>query len=627
MTGLESCSDVVTPSPQRIRKQAARILSTPDFADFPRSSALLTYILEETLAGRAGELKEAVIGVEVFGREPGYDAKSDSVVRTQARRVREKLAQYYSSATAADSIEICVPKGAYIPEFRVRHDPERPRPRRFPYRLQLLCVAAALSLVVAGLLVARRAQSVRENRLTAISVFPFTYSSQRFGALGAGLAEDLERDLAHVNGLRIHVRPPVDQLTKAELSDYITLGRKLNVDALLEGQIAPSEIRVSLIRASDASIMWTDHFPADEDAGTVERRIEANVAAALHLKLSAAVLTQSENPKAHDLYFAGRALWATRNPEKTKEAIALFQQALKLDPNYALAWSGIADAYALMTVHAQIDSKIGMERGEEAARKAIALNPALAEAHAALGLALATRWEWKESAVENQRAIELNPSYDRAYARAGAIRFTFGDFPAAERLIRESERLNPYEMSLPMMRAELYYYWRRYDESEALIRDVQKVSPRYVNTFQLLARDLFEQHRAEEALKNARIAAGEYPDELLYQAELVPYLKACGQAQEAEQLLNYVQHPKTGEPADAYLLAIIYGRMGDRENALRSLEKAYADHVADLPSLRWEPALDLVRDDPRYKAIVAKIFPQGSTEPAKILPQRLYPLN
>ncbi|MGA3187828.1 MAG: hypothetical protein ABSF22_12030, partial [Bryobacteraceae bacterium] len=183
---------------------------------------------------------------------------------------------------------------------------------------------------------------------------------------------------------------------------------------------------------------------------------------------------------------------------------------------------------------------------------------------------------------------------------------------AAERLVRESERLNPYAMSLPLVRAELYYCWRRYPEAVDLIRQVQKAEPENVNAYQLLARVRLEQHQPKEALEAGRAAAAKYPAALLYQSELAPYLLAAGQAEEARRLVAQVLRANGGGELNPYGLAMMYARMGDKEKTLDLLEQALEQHVPDLPSLRWEPALDLVRNDARYHAIVATIY--GSAE-------------
>jgi TolB-like protein len=598
----------------QVRARLDRILRTPGFASDPRSCAFLTYVVELVLSGRSSEIKESTLGLEVFGRAPGYDCRNDSIVRTQARRVREKLAEYYLSAGKNDPVWIEIRKGGYVPEFRVPEhqmqiaEPERPLFRGvFASRRIALVPALALLLIACGI-ISWTWLRTRPSRLPAIAVLPFAdlNPDHRGESLANGLTEDLERDLSRVRNLRIHARPPAGLPTDGRRPDYASLSHRLHVDALLDGQIVSAgnrtEVRASLIHASDNAILWTDRFSSDGTALSIERQIEQGVASALGVKLPA--LVRTENPKAHDLFLAGRALWATRTPVNINKAIALYQQALQIDPNYALAYVGIADSYGLLAAHSQIDAKTGIELGERAARKALQIDPSLAEAHAALGLLDYDHWKWKEAEAEFQRAIDLNPSYDRAYSRAGIVRFYLGDFPAAERLIRESEQLNPYAMSLPLIRAELYYYWRRYDDSEDLIRQVQKAEPKNATAFQFLAADFLARHQPARALEAARAAISEQPDSPDLTI-LVPCLHAVGDSAEAAQDLDRLRQPGVGNP---YALALMYARMGDKENTLQRLEAAFAQRVPDLPSVRWDPAFDLVRTEPRYRAIVEKVY-------------------
>ena len=591
-----------------IREQLRRILATPEFANFPRSGAFLNYVVEQTLAGHKEDLKESVIGVEVFGREPGYDPKSDSVVRTQARRVREKLKEYYDLRGQQDPVHIEVPKGRYVPEFRlapVARPPERSRlsqPRSFVSIGAVACLAAAVSLGFVA-----KWHTPRESTLRAVAVLPVADldSARRFDALAEGLTEDLERDLSRIHDLRVHGHPP-DGLTEAQRTDYASLGSKLAVGTLIDGRVVTeaghSEIQFSLVRSSDGTLLWADHFPATAAVGPMEHRIEAGIANALGVMQPAG---HAENPQAHDLFFAGRTLWATRDPVKCREAIRLFEQAVGIDPGYALAYMGIADTYAMMAANDQIETKTALERGLPAVRKALELDPYLAEAHAALAVFECLQRDFKAGDAEYQRAIELNPNYDRAYEREGVLRMTMGDFPGGERLLLESERLNPYAMALPLIRAELYYYWRRYDESEALIRVVLKADPKNVTAFQLLARDYMQQNEPGRAVDAERTAVEQYPDQLLFQAELASYLYRAGDTAEAAQRIERVLHPKAPGDIDPLAVAMMYARMKNKESTLRYLQIALAEHTGDLPSIRWEPALDFVRADPRFQAVAA----------------------
>lgn len=454
---LEAPTGRSGPSERRVREQLARMLRHPDFLASPRTSAFLKHIAERTLAGRSDEIKESTIGVEVFGRPPGYDAKADSIVRSEARRLREKLAHYYAGEGAGDTLRIEVPKGTYVPEFRsLAEEPdttEEAGRTANSGRLAGILLAAAVVGAAVVLLAWNQLSAGHTEGRVVLAVLPFAHASAP--DFDAAVTEDLERDLARIRSLRIHARPPADLLDPHEELDYRALAKKLGVDVLLDGRIvrsaAGASIHVSLIRGADSSLLWTDHFDASAPTRAVERQIEDAVARTLGMSLP--MRTQPENPRAHDLFLEGRALWATRRKPEIERALAAFEQALQVDPGYALAYMGIADAYGLMAVHGQIDEATGVERGERAARKAIELDPSLAEAYAALGLLECAQWRWQEADEQYRRAIEFNPSYDRAYSRAGVVRFYLGDFPAAERYMREAETLDPYSTALPLIRA------------------------------------------------------------------------------------------------------------------------------------------------------------------------------
>ncbi|MGA3186508.1 MAG: hypothetical protein ABSF22_05295, partial [Bryobacteraceae bacterium] len=287
--GSSFCTDESSgrPSAQQVREQLARILGTPHFAEYPRSVALLSHVVEETLAERGGDIKESTLGVEVFGREPGYDCKADSVVRTQARRVREKLGQYYSAEGRADPVLIEIPKGGYVPKFRLAPEmPQAAQDGEAPWRSAgrnskiAWTAGALLAIAVGGVAIGMRKQAETAPRFSTLAVLPFVDldAEHRFDALAYGMAEDVERDLSRVDALRLHAGPP--GANRENRSDYRTLSRRLAVDALLDGQIATEgnrgEIRVSLIRTADNSILWTDHFPSDAPIGGGEGEIEEN---------------------------------------------------------------------------------------------------------------------------------------------------------------------------------------------------------------------------------------------------------------------------------------------------------------------------------------------------------------
>jgi TolB-like protein/cytochrome c-type biogenesis protein CcmH/NrfG len=598
--------DPSKPSAQQVHAELGRVLSSPEFQANQRLASFLAHVVAKTLEARSDEIKEATIGVEVFGRKPGYDTRSDAIVRTEARRLREKLTQYYLGYGRDAVVRIEIPKGAYVPQFHLEADPQ-PTPLPIPpkamsgrWRWVLAVAALILGLLLSGQFGFRPRPARLPIRTIAILPFADAKADQHYQYLSEGIKEDLERDLARAKDLRIHTDPPASWLKPREGLDYGALSKQLQVQAVLDGQISQvpghTEIRAALIRASDASILWTDRFDPAIGAGALEARIEQAVAEAVGVSLPGVV--HVENPQAHDLFLEGRNLWATRNEKEGMESIALFERALQLDPGYALAYMGIADAYGLMALHEEIDLPAAIRKGKLAAQKAIELDPTLAEAHAALGLLDFVDWDWKEAEREYQSAMDLNPSYDRPYVRLGVLLFYDGDHKNAERLMMQGESLSPYSLALPVIRAEAYYYWRQYADSVKLARKVLQIDPHNSSAMGILACDYWQQGDQREALDTVRKL---HEGDPTFQLDLIPCVAAVGGF--GKEVIAAAVSPHESNP---YVSAIISSAQHDREGVLSGLEKALAEHSPDLPAARFEPDFDFVRGDKRFQAVMAK---------------------
>jgi TolB-like protein/tetratricopeptide (TPR) repeat protein len=610
--GCDKLESILVPvDPVAVRRQVAKILRTADFVSNPRLSAFLRHVVGKALEGRTEEIKEQTVAIEVFGRQPSFDPRTDSIVRTEARRLREKLAYYYLNTGKDDRIVIEVPKGTYVPLMRAVElvaAPALGRTEARRYRAPWILIAAAATCVVFAIATVaskRWPGSGAGAAKRTIAVLPFANLDPHTQSayLSEGVTEDLERDFSRVPGLEVHARPPAD--ARGDL-DYPRLAAKLHVDYLIDGAVERTgnnaTMHAVLVRGSNGSIVWTDHFVLGDSPLAAERKIEAGTATALGTPVPT-LLARAEDPKAHDLYLQGRNLWAKRDRKATEQAIALFQHALAIDPNYALAWMGIADAYALMTFHGFFPVQEGLKRGEAAATRAVALDPSLAEAHAALGLLKMAQWDWKAADAEYERAIALNPSYDRAYERAGIVRFYLGDFAGGERLMRQSETLNPWSPALPMIRAEVYFYARRYADALDLCHKVQSIDPKDPTAPGLEARVLLQLGQPENALRTQLTAPAPAPP-----FALGSLLYAAGRRDEGLQMLMGAIRDRERNYVDAYHLAISFAQIKDRERTLEWLEKALAERSPDLPSLRAEPPMDFVREDPRFKAVFRKVF-------------------
>ena len=362
-----------------------------------------------------------------------------------------------------------------------------------------------------------------------LAVLPFADLEDPGGQtryLSVGIAEDLERDLSQVPGLRLHTPPPTEWLAPHRDVEYPALARTLGASVLPAGAITVPALR-----------------------------------------------RPPENPKAHDLYLQGRNLWALRTRESAEHAIQLFRQTLAIDPNYALADMGIADAYVLT---------------------------------AALGLLKGIAWDYQGAAAEYSRAIALNPSYDRAYIRLGTLRFSLGDFAGAEKLMREAETLNPYSMALPMIRAELYYYARRYQDAIDLSHEVLRMDAADQAAPLIIARTLLAMGKPGEALANALRVAGA-SDHGLRRADITSFQAAAGQRQEALAVLDQVVRDRSRDYVDSYDLAVLFARPKDRGKTIEWVGRALAERSPNLSSAHWDPVFDFVRGDPRFAAVLRQV--------------------
>lgn len=269
----------------------------------------------------------------------------------------------------------------------------------------------------------------------------------------AGITEDILTDLSKIKGLRVASRNAVARY-RGESVDLGKVAAELGVKAVLEGSVrrAGDRVRISaqLINGADGFHMWAERFDRTlEDVFAVQEEIASSIAQALRVKLTPAeaealVQDRPADVRAYDLYLKGRQHYELFTPEGRSEALELFQQAVEVDPNYALAWAGIADCYGQML---QLDSTPDWAEngrlGLEAARRAIGLNPNLAEAHKAEALVLRFSGDLEGSRASLRRAVEANPRYVSALTNMAVDRYCLGDLAGAERLIRRGLELEP----------------------------------------------------------------------------------------------------------------------------------------------------------------------------------------
>jgi len=451
----------------------------------------------------------------------------------------------------------------------------------------------------------------------AIAPFKPLVASDRDEVLEAGMADTLINKLSTSREIIV---PSLSSVRKYDdqKHDAITMGRELRVNAVLEGNLQKSgdRIRVTarLIKVADGSSLWADTF--DEkftDVFAVQDAIAQKVAAALALKLSEEAqqrLTRryTDNAEAYQLYLKGRFNWNKYTEEGFKKAIEYYNQALQKDPNYALAYAGLASS------HIQLGTDFGSPRenspkAKAYALKALEIDDALAEAHCALG----TYYLFFELALalaenELKRAIALNPSYPDVYHYYCHWHESQDRVDEGISLMKRGLELDPLSLLIGEELGWAYYHGRHYNEAVAQLKKTIELDPAFPINYLTLAQTYEQMGRSEEAIAEMRklmaMPGGDWPESL---AELGCAFAYAGNKAEANKIIQQLNERSGREYVNPYVIATIYVALGDKDQTFEWLNKAFPEHTSYLAFMRVEPKFDRVRSDPRFADFMRRI--------------------
>ncbi len=620
--------------PFEVREQLERMLGSPLFCNSPRLSRLLRYVVESGLDGRTENLKEYPLGADVFERGPSFDPRVDGIVRGTARNLRFKLDEYYRTEGDGDQVVIDLPKGGYLPAFRYNpryqspgngsHPPEPESITADPVPPPEAAVSAISParargplLVLAGLLGASAVLAAAGYLIRthpgapppSVVVLPFENRTGRADAqyIANGITDELTDTLVRIPGLRVIARTSA-RAAGSHGDDLRGIGAELGVETVLAGNVESSgeHMRISARLAStrDGALLWSGTFETEgRDLAPLERRIVE--AAAWNLKLAPPAILpgiDTESAEARDLYAQGRYLWYQFDPESLHRSIAFFQQALQKDPGYAVAYVGLADAYAILGANSHMPAAEAFPQAEAAAARALALSPDSAAAHASLGLIRNAGWDWEGAARELRRALQLNPGYAPTYQRLALQATVHGRFQEAENLLRQAQTLDPLSTMIGYNLAENAFYARRYDAALAYTDRIRKASP--ANTAGLDVRIYAAKGmQAEERTALEKFSSFPGQPSLFVEGARARLMGPAG----AAHLREILAAPHDGVPTYYYFIACTAAALAEKDLAFEWLEKAYTAHDPDLASLRVDPQLDPIRGDPRYRALLEKM--------------------
>jgi len=493
------------------------------------------------------------------------------------------------------------------------------RPR---FQKPMIAAAAIMAIGLAGLwLFAHRAS--RDSTAVAaseksVAIFPFkpVSSQNRDEVLENGMADTLIAKLSTIAEIIIPSLSSAQKYNEQE-HDVVAAGRLLRVRSVLEGtlQRVADRIRVTarLIDVRDGHSLWSDTF--DEkftDVFAVEDAIAQKVASALALRLNAEDrqrLTKryTDNTDAYQLYLKGRFYWNKYTEEGWRKSIEFFKQATEKDPNYALAYAGIADSYSLLGEVGIVSPKEIFPQARLYAEKALKLDDKLAEAHLSLGI-VKLFYDWDPPAAEPElaRARELNPSDPQVHHFYGHYLEFVGQLPEAASEIKRGVDLDPTNLIVNAEYGWTFYIRRRYDEAIAQYRKTLELDPNFVLGSVWIAQALEQKQMYAEAL--AELDRARKIDNWSWIVAEIGCVNAfLGKRDEARKIIAELTERATHEYIDETLIVYIFTALGDKDQAFAWMEKGFQSRAGNLPWMIMEPKFDPLRSDPRFGQFVRQI--------------------
>src|SRR6266404_4361205 len=513
-------------------------------------------------------------------------------------------------------------------EHWLRHEPIRARRtgvlargrkwiRRNPAAAALVVMSVLLASAVA--VIVWKVGAMGRQPSTGIAVLPFeNLSNDREDAYFAeGMQDEILARLSKIADLKVISRTST-QKYKSAPDNLREIAKQLGVGNVLEGSVQKSgdavRVNVQLINALNDAHLWGDVYERKlTDIFAVESDIAKTIADTLQAKLTGAekqliAAQPTTDLTAYELYLKGRSLWSKRGGENLRQAIGFYEQAIARDPKYALAYTGLAEAYALLPAYTATAPQDAYPTAKAAALKALQLDDKLAEAHTALADVLYNDFDMAGSIAEFQRAIALNPNYATAHHWYGnGPLLVLGRF---EEAIAEGKRAIELDPLSPIINPDLgqnLYSARRYDEAIAQLRKTLEIDPTFYYAHYNLGMAL--QRKGDVSAAIAEYTKAQQLSDDLF----IPVLLAAAKAQSGDkdtaiQMLAELEELSQHRYVPEYPRTLLYLSLGNRDEAIRRLEQAIADHESlTITMIKADPKLDPLRGDPRFEVLVQKV--------------------
>jgi TolB-like protein/tetratricopeptide (TPR) repeat protein len=490
--------------------------------------------------------------------------------------------------------------------------------------IYVVIVAALLSvgLFFIGRYTARNSSSASASSsglpAKSIAVLPFDNASRNADTeyLSDGISEALINSLTELQQLKVIARSTAFRY-KGKQIDPQSVGRELNVRTVLMGVVRQVgdrlNVQVDLVDAMTGSQLWGQEYERKlVDVVTVKQTLVREVTEKLKVKLTGEQqqrLTQRDptNPEAYQFYLRGRYYWEKRTAEKLTKAIGQFQLAADKDPTYALAYVGLSDSYVLLENYAGTPANESLPKAKAFAARALQLDNSLAEAHTSLGYVYTNLWQWKEAEDKFKRAIELNPNYPTVHHWYSLYLLDVGRVAEAKAAINRAQELDP--LSLIIGITVTYAYLGEGDAKFAIAQSkkVVELDPSFPRGHEFRGLALLEARRYEEAIAELEKAVELSGRERWPLHDLGFGCAISGRHTEAQAILKELLGRYEMGQAIGQDLAAVYAGLGDKDQAFAWLEKDFQTRSGLLPWIRWAPAFESLRSDPRYADLLRRM--------------------
>jgi TolB-like protein/DNA-binding winged helix-turn-helix (wHTH) protein/Flp pilus assembly protein TadD len=574
---------------------------------------------------KKGELvtREEIID-KLWGRDVFVDV--DSSINSAVRKIRTVLGddpahpQYLETVVGKGYRFIGAVEVVGLPQ-EASSSPEHAPPPDPSNRIRrtIFAIALVVVLVIATWAWVRWRQNVASASASihSIAVLPLANLSgdpaQEYFA--DGMTDELTTDLAKISALRVVSRTSAMRYRDAH-EPVQQIAQELKVDAVIEGSIARNGNRVritaQLIDARNDRHLWAESYERDlSDILNVQNTVALEISREVRVTLTPAereafAAHNTVVPEAYDAYLRGRKELGKQRQEPLRKGMEYFQQAIASDRLYAPAYAGLADSYSLLANYSALPALDAFPKAKAAAFKALELDQSLAEAHTALAYVKHHfDWDWAGAEAEYKTALQLDPNNAITHLRYAEFLSNLARHDDAIREVRLAHELDPLSLVVRSNIGRLLYYARRYDEAIVELKQVLALDPHRVFARVHLAKCYEEKGMYPESLAEMETVRAEFNgQEGIGQAHLYA---SMGKIQDARRILKYQEQPPPDGAQNWEFIAGVYARLGEKDRAFAWLDQAYENRDFFMTFLQTDPAMDPLRSDPRFAAMLKKV--------------------